>query len=699
MRPSQNFSKSWIALQILFGLGLIATTAFILVVALPSGYDLEVGDVATRDIRSPRDITFVSEIRSEQARQEATRNVEQIYTSPDAMVARQQLERMRDVLAFLSALRLDPHASDAERYAWLVAVEELTEFPRSDAEVIFNLSESSWNRVQLESLRLLDQIMRQEEIRESRLPEVREWIPVLIPFELAQDEADLVSELVSRFIQPNVFYDVTATEHAQEIAREEVGPAFRTFRSGEIIVREGNVVTALDREAFTELDLTDQQRNQLDIGVAMLFASTLTLVLGGYLVRLQPEVLDGGRLELLMFLLLALFMILARVLLPVGDLLPYLYPGAALAMLLAATVGVTPAIGLTIFLALVGGWIGGHSLGITALIALGGSGAALTLPKYPYTGSIFRSGILAGLVQAAALIVFLSRDLSTEPLSVLIQAGVCVGSGIIAGGLTVGGLFLLAPLFDLTTSFRLMELSRPNHPLLQRLLREVPGTFNHVMMVASLAEQAADRIGANSLLTRVGAYYHDIGKLTRPYFFSENQQGVSNPHDRLDPYTSAEIIVGHVRDGVKLAKQYHLPAEVRAFITEHHGTAKISFFYQKAIEAAGDEESLVDESQFHYPGPLPQRRETLLLMLADSSEAATRARQPSTPEELEEVVDYIFQQRIRDGQLDECPITMRELSMVKDTYIELLRGAFHPRVKYPEPNKTEDTSDEQETSD
>ena len=694
MRLSQDFSKSWIALQILFGLGLIATTAFILVVALPSGYDLEAGDVATRDIRSPRDITFVSEIRSEQARQEATRNVERIYTSPDAMVARQQLERMREVLAFLSALRLDPRASDAERYAWLVAVEELSEFPRSDAEVIFNLSESSWNRIQLESLRLLDQVMRQEEIRESQLPEVREWIPVLVPFELAQDEADLVSELVSRFIHPNVFYDVAATERAQEIAREEVGPAFRTFRSGEIIVREGNVVTALDREAFTELDLTDQQRNQLDIGVAVLFASTLTLVLGGYLVRLQPEVLDVGRLELLMFLLLALFMTLARVLLPAGDLLPYLYPGAALSMLITATVGVMPAIGLTIFLALVGGWIAGHSLSITALIALGGVFAALTLPKYPYTGPIFRSGMLAGLVQAAALIVFLSRDLSTEPLSVLIQAGVCVGSGVIAGGLTVGGLFLLAPPFDLTTSFRLMELSRPNHPLLQRLLREVPGTFNHVMMVASLAEQAADRIGANSLLTRVGAYYHDIGKLTRPYFFSENQQGVSNPHDRLDPYTSAEIIVGHVRDGMELARKYHLPAEVRAFITEHHGTAKISFFYQKAIEAAGDEESLVDESQFHYPGPLPQRRETLLLMLADSSEAATRARQPSTPEELEEVVDYIFQQRIRDGQLDECPITMHELSMVKDTYIELLRGAFHPRVKYPEPKKAEVTADE-----
>jgi membrane-associated HD superfamily phosphohydrolase len=165
---------------------------------------------------------------------------------------------------------------------------------------------------------------------------------------------------------------------------------------------------------------------------------------------------------------------------------------------------------------------------------------------------------------------------------------------------------------------------------------------------------------------------------------------LSNPHDRLDPYTSVDVLKGHIRDGLKLAHEYHLPARVCAFIPEHHGTMRASFFYRKAVEAAGGETDLVDESQFRYPGPPPQSRETLLVMLADGSEAATRARRPSTPEELAAVVNSIFEQRIADGQLDDCPITMRELHVVKTIYIDLLRGAFHPRVQYPEPKESKD---------
>ncbi|HQE99143.1 MAG TPA: HDIG domain-containing protein, partial [Anaerolineae bacterium] len=259
-----------------------------------------------------------------------------------------------------------------------------------------------------------------------------------------------------------------------------------------------------------------------------------------------------------------------------------------------------------------------------------------------------------------------------------------VAGGVIGGGLTLGGLFLLAPLFDLITTFRLVELSHPNHPLLQRLLREAPGTFHHTMMVASMAEQAAERIGANALLTRAGTYYHDVGKLARPYFFIENQEGLSNPHDRLDPQTSADIVIGHVNDGLKLARQYGLPERIRAFISEHHGTMRASFFYQKAVDAAGGEASLVDESLFRYPGPRPQSVETALTMLADSAEAATRAARPTSAEEIARVVNGVFQTRINNGQLSECPITLEELEIVKATYIELLRGAFHPRIQYPE---------------
>ncbi|HOT90069.1 MAG TPA: HDIG domain-containing protein [Anaerolineae bacterium] len=681
---SRKISRGWGFRQSLFWLWLTLLTAFVLVFSFPNDYNLVVGAVAPRDIRAPMDFTYVSEIRTQQARKEAVRQVAPVYTSPDFNLARQQYDRARQVLAYLRELRADIYASEAQGYAWVLAVPELADLSLSTVNLILDMPEASWNRVQVETLRLLDQIMRQQRIREEDLTSVRMNVSNLVALELGQDEALVVDELVQRFLKPNVFYDEAATEAARQAARNAVGPAFHTLRSGEIIVREGNVVSELDMEALHELGLLTQTWDWGGFAFMLLLAGIAVFALGFYLWRFQIDVLSNVSTEFLFVLLLSLFLILARVLIKSGDILPYLFPAAALAMLLTTTVGLPSAVGALIFMGGVAGWIAGRSLGFAVFVTLSGVVGALTLPRYEQTGTIFRSGLLSGLLGAATLFAFSASDFRTEPLPLLLRAGGCVAGGIISGGLTIGGLFLLAPLFDLTTTFRLTELSRPNHPLLQQMLREAPATFNHVMMVASLAEQAAERIGANTLLTRVGAYYHDIGKLARPYFFVENQQGLSNPHDRLDPYTSVDVLKGHIRDGIKLARQYHLPARVRAFIPEHHGTTRASFFYRKAVEAAGGEADLVDESQFRYPGPIPKSRETLLVMLADGSEAATRARRPATPEELANVVSAIFEQRMIDGQLDDCPITMKELHIVKATYIELLRGAFHPRIQYPE---------------
>lgn len=696
---ARKISSGWIFRQFLFWIWLSSAMSFVLIFSLPSGFDLLVGDVVPQDIHAPRDISYVSELLSAQAREDAAQQVAAIYTSPDSRVARQQYDRARDVLAYLRELRADVYASEAQQYAWVLAVAELSDLSQNNATILLTLPEANWNRVQLEFLDLLDQIMRQESMRESDLEAVRARIPARVALDLAQDEAIAVNELVKRFLMPNIFYDAPSTEAARLAAHEAVVPVFQTFRSGEIILREGNVISDLDLESLSQLGLTSQEREWLDVGVAIFFASMLVFNLGLYLWRFQNSVLDGRRVEVLFTLLLTFFLLLARLLVPSGDLLPYLFPVSALAMLLTTTVGLPAAVGAVVAFGGVCGWIFGRSLAFTSSVMLGGIFAALTLPKHEQTGSVFRSGLLAGLVRGAVIFIFSANEIAVEPVSILMRVGVCILGGMISGGLTAGGLFLLAPLFDLTTTFRLMELSRPNHPLLQRLLREAPATFNHVMMVASLSEQAAERIGADALLTRVGAYYHDIGKLLRPYFFVENQQGLSNPHDRLDPYTSVDVLRGHVRDGEKLALKYRLPARVRAFVPEHHGTMRASFFYQKAVEAAEGDADLVDEAQFRYPGPAPQSSETLLVMLADGCEAATRARRPSTPEELISVVDYIFEYRIREGQLDGCPITMQELHVVKATYIELLRGAFHPRVKYPEPKKEiKDDDSESKTS-
>ncbi len=687
---SRKVSRGWGFRQSLAWLWLTALTAFILTFSFSTTFNLKPGDVAPRDIRSPMDFTYISEIRTQQARKEAIRQVEPVYTAPDFNIARQQYDRARQVLAYLRELRADIYASEAQGYAWVLAVPELADLSLGTVNTLLDMPETSWTRVQVETLNLLDQIMRQQHIREEDLGRVQAGVANLVALDLMPDEALVVDELVQHFLKPNVFYDEVATELARQAAYDAVGPTFRTLRSGEVIVREGSIVTEFDIETLQELGLLTQTWDWLDFALAFLFSGIAVLALGIFLWRFQFDMLSVSSAELLFLLLLSIFLMLARVLIASGDVLPYLFPTAAFAMLLTTTVGLPAAIGGTVFLSLLSGWVTGRSLGFAAFAAVAGLIAALTLPRYEQTGTIFRSGLLSGLLSAVALLAFNIGDLKVEPLPLWFKGAAAVAGGIISGGLTVGGLFLLAPLFDLTTTFRLTELSRPNHPLLQQLLREAPATFNHVMMVASLAEQAAERIGANTLLTRVGAYYHDVGKLARPYFFVENQQGLSNPHDRLDPYTSVDVLRGHIRDGIKLARQYRLPGRVMAFIPEHHGTTLASFFYRKALEAAGDESDLVDKDQFRYPGPIPQSRETLLVMLADGSEAATRARRPSTPEELARVVSDIFDQRIADGQLDECPITMRELHIVKATYIELLRGAFHPRIQYPEPKESKD---------
>ncbi len=698
MQPTTPVSFRWILRQFLFSLWLMGITVGVFLFSFTPGYDLNIGDVAPQDIRASEDSAYTSQILSLQAQEEAVRRVALVYTNPDPLIVRQQYERARQVLAYLRELRADGYATESQRYAWVLAVPELNELSLSVAHSILSLSESDWNRVQLEFLDVLDQVMRQERIREDEIVSVRARIPALLSLDLTQDQSTVVGELVQRFLKPNAFYDDAATQKERAEVRAATAVVLRNFREGQIIVREGSVISSLDLEALQKLGLTSRKSELWDNGDAIAFAIILLLGLALYLARLQPDVLDGGRHEILLAILLTVFLVLTRLLIPTGELLPYLFPSAAMTMLVVVTLGRPAAIGAMLFLGGVCGWIAGDSLGFAVLTTGQGLIAALSLPRYENTGSFFRSGLLSGGGASLILFAFNFAEFNTAPVALLMKIGICLAGGLISGGFTIGVLFLLTPLFDLTTTFRLMELSRPNHPLLQRLLREAPATFNHVMMVASLAEQAAERIGGNVLLTRVGAYYHDIGKLLRPYFFIENQQGLSNPHDRLDPYTSVEVLAGHIRDGVRLAQQYHLPERVIAFIPEHHGTMRTSFFYQKAIEAAGGDADLVDESHFRYPGPTPRSRETALLMLADGCEAATRARRPSTPEELEGIVTAIFDQRLRDGQLDMCPITMKELQLAKMTYIELLRAAYHPRINYPEPKSDKDDDNEPKTS-
>jgi putative nucleotidyltransferase with HDIG domain len=255
-------------------------------------------------------------------------------------------------------------------------------------------------------------------------------------------------------------------------------------------------------------------------------------------------------------------------------------------------------------------------------------------------------------------------------------------NGGLSASMAMLGYLILGNLFGITTSLQLTELSRPTHPLLRQLLLKASGTYHHTIVVSNLAERAAAAIGADAFLTRVGAYYHDIGKTVRPYFFTENIVDDNSPHDKLDPLTSAQIIISHVSDGIDLANKYHLPARLQDFIREHHGRTLVKYFYMQAQHEAGDD--VLDEANFRYPGPSPRSKETAILFLADTCEAAVRAVRPATREELEALVNRLIDERVAEGEMNDCNLTFRELQVIKEVFLQVLQGVHHPRIQYPE---------------
>jgi putative nucleotidyltransferase with HDIG domain len=259
-----------------------------------------------------------------------------------------------------------------------------------------------------------------------------------------------------------------------------------------------------------------------------------------------------------------------------------------------------------------------------------------------------------------------------------------LGNGVVSAGIALVGSLVLGGFFDVTTGTQLLELARPNHPLLQFVLRQAPGTYQHSLQVSNLAEQAAERLGADAMLTRVGALYHDCGKALHPEHFIENQAEGDNIHDRLTPEESAHLIIDHVTNGLVLARRHRLPRRVTAFVAEHHGTMLTIYQYRRAVEAAGGDASAVDESLFRYPGPRPQSVETALMLLADGVESKVRADRPATVDDIDRLVKKMIDERLALGQLDDCPLTMKDLQVVRESFVATLKGVFHSRLKYPE---------------
>jgi len=680
---------SWWAWARLILLGLllaVLTGAMMVLPLLPTDrVTLDVGGVAATDIRAPRRITFESALLRAEEQDRAAASVDPVYTKPDSALAREQLDRARQVLDYLGSVRADTLASVSRQKGWIVAVSELSALSDDNLDSILGLPSEGWNRVELETLAVIDQAMRKP-IREGFMAATYQELPALVSFDLSVEESSVTIALVESLLVPNSFLDPNATIGAQAQARENVSSVLRMFEADEVIVRKGQRVTVLEIEALDQFGLRQSEIKWQDFISPGLMSLMGTLLLIVYLSRFQPGVLWEGRQILLLVLLIAAFVVGARLMVTGGGVLQNLFPASALAMLVLASIGPQAAVAASVYLGVAAGVMADNSLEPIAFCVVGGVIATLVLQKVERISSLFRAGVFVILGNLAVIAVFHVPEVLDEPIELVISAAAVIANGGISASLALGGLFLIAPLFDVITTMRLIELSRPDRPLLQRMLREAPASYHHSLMVANLAEQGAERIGANALLTRVGAYYHDVGKLMRPYFFSENQLEGVNPHDELEPYASADIILSHVDDGLDLARRYRLPGRVRAFVCEHHGTTWASFFYRKAVEIAGDA-SLVDDADFRYRGPKPQTKETALVMLADGCEAAVRSGRPLNREESARIINSLIDHRVADGQLSECELTLQDLETVRAVFVSTLRGIYHPRIKYPKVDK------------
>jgi cyclic-di-AMP phosphodiesterase PgpH len=649
----------------------------------PSTFPLEVGAVANQDIQSPRTLSYESTIRTEEARVQAENSVAVIYLPTDPIITRQQIESLRMALNFITTVRFDAFASPEQKLTDLSVMDNL-HLSQESAELVLQLSETQWDSVQLEVLGVLEQVMRNT-IREDNIRDTRRNIPTLISFALPQEQASLVLEIATQFVVPNSLRSEEQTRAAREEARRAVAPVMRTFVAGETIVQRGQVVTPLIYEALVQYDLikpANDTRSILASGVLVFLAAAFVLL---YFSRRDLEPIHDLRSISLIGLTLLIFLFVARLTIPNRTVLPYIFPlpafGLTIASLFSAEIGLI----FSLVLSILAGYGLPNSLDLTLFYILSSLCGILVLGKARRIANFIWAGIAIGISGTAVITAYLLPEASTDWFGLATLTLAALFNGLASASLALLLQFLFSQMLGLTTSLQLLDISRPDHPLLQFIMRNAPGTYQHSLQVANLAEQAAEAIGADALLVRVGALYHDAGKANNPSFFIENQiPGQVNPHDEMDAFSSAQIIINHVPEGEKFARKHRLPPRIRDFMREHHGTLMTQYQYAKAIEAAGGDASQVDIETYRYPGPAPRSRETALLMLADGCEARARAELPRDEETLRAVVKKVIDFCQHQGQLDETALTLRDLNRVAESFVNTLRNTHHPRIRYPE---------------
>ncbi len=496
--------------------------------------------------------------------------------------------------------------------------------------------------------------------------------------------SQIVRPILNECIEANVVVDVDATNTRRQEARSQVAPV--VYPQGSVILAEGARVGQNHLRMLEELGLLDTSSYDYSImGGALLLVTGAMVMLWLLLKLYSPETLTDMRSTLVVLLVMIIAQALSVICVKLIHV--YLSPVALSAILLTGLIG--PKVGLaggltmTVIISGLAAAAGTDYGNEMAYLLLTGVMSSMVAVQF-LTGKPQRvRAVICGAITGATslLLIFAVGLMTASDLHNTAGSAVwSMASGLLSGLIAVGFQPVFEAAFNLATPSKLLELANPNQPLLKRLLMEAPGTYHHSIVVANLAEAAAEKIGANSLLARTGAYFHDIGKLKRPMYFKENQRG-DNPHDRTDAYVSAAIVTSHTRDGLQLAQRYHLPPEVQRIIVEHHGDTPVMYFYHKALQQADGKP--VDVKDFRYAGSRPCTKESAIVMLADTIEAAVRSMPDPTPQSIQRFIERLLRGKIEDGQLSNSPLSLHDIDGITEAFSKVLSGVFHERIEYP----------------
>lgn len=678
-----------------FSGGLIAVflLGILLINALPQGVDVEVGQVAKKDLAAP--LTAVNTEETERLREEAARHVvlqanedPAYYLQNQAIVLRVE-ENITGILNLLRAGIAPDQVEDVgfESTPEVLSVSEIErrlirdwkmEIPKLSLEAIAALSFAEFDQFAQTTTDLVLATMA-ERISEDGLRDARDAFEAEIDKSSLRGEPAHAATIIGRqLIQPNLVLDTEKVNLARQEAYDAVEPV--RIMQGEIIVRKGDVVRPEHIRLLTDVGLIKTGRDYGVLAGMILTVIGMMTFITFSLRQDHPNVLQNGTQVALVGSVLVAVVAIGKLFSVINwSEAAYLNPSALLGLLLTLLIDARVASIATVVLAVILGLVFEMNWVVTILALIGGLVAVLSVSKVSQRGDVMRAGFIVGGVNVFLLI---SLGLAGQNLELVLHSYLGLLSGVLASVIAIGALPYLESLFKITSPIRLLELSNPNHPLLRRLMLEAPGTYHHSILVGNLAEAAADAIGADGLLARVGSHYHDIGKLRRPYFFVENQVGKDNPHDKMAPSLSTLIITSHVKDGMELANEFKLPPVVTQFIAQHHGTDLVRFFYHRACEASEDDS--VEERDFRYLGPKPQGKEVAIVSLADATEAAVRSISKPNPGKIEGLVRKIIKDRLNSGELDESDLTFHDMDRIANAFTKVIMGMFHARVEYPE---------------